>query len=287
MMKSRRFLACLILTLLCAISVYAAIVIDKHNFQDNSATGSTTIALTLTSTTAGSLVTCQWTWSTSSGNTFTKVSDNVNGPGTSYSIAIASHTNGTIGQLQGQVYFANNAGGTLTITALATQSVGFGAMACQTWTGAATVSPLDVAATVKDSSGTNPTCNAMTTTVNGDVVISSIIVDTSVPTAGATYTVADTMPFTFSVAEYLIQATAGSTTVPWVSASSQNYGCMASAYKAAGGGGPTVVPRHRSTEYGSNFRKESEGYAQISPAISYSHPALWSSNSRSIRAVAD
>jgi hypothetical protein len=244
-MFRRLFLAVFCLLIVTSHS-HGAIALDQHASTDNNVSTLSTIVVVLTGTAPNSHIVCNWTISGTSGIAYTSITDNVNAG--SYSIAIASHTVTSVGQIEGQSYKENNAGGTVTITAQFTHSNAFGAMGCQSRTGVALTGSLDVAATVKDSTGTNPTANSMTTTANGDVIVSAALMSANTPTAGAGFTLRDSMTDTLLFVEDTIQTTAGAIAASWTAAS-DSYSVMQASYKAAAGGGPIPVMRHRESYY--------------------------------------
>lgn len=264
-MMKRRLAAVLMLCLACAVAVYAAITIGASNSADNGNTGQSTVVVVLTGVTAGSTIVCNPSMNNPGGTlTFTKVSDDKNGPGTSYTVDVAAHAIPTVVQLTAIVHISNVVAGTTTITAQFSNSNQFGAMACVEIKGTATSGVVDVAGTFRDATGTNPFGNAITTTVNGDYIfVSGNMNCAGTVTAGSGFTIRNTMSNACMYQEDQIQSTAGSITPTFNNSTSDTYGIVAVAFKPAAGGGPTVVPRHRETMYGMMRRKESEGYAQI------------------------
>jgi hypothetical protein len=94
-------------------------------------------------------------------------------------------------------------------------------------------SALDVA-TGNNGTSTNPTSGAMTTTVNGDIVFAGVATgaQTWAPTGRTGTQIFDTDDGANGGGmQYLLQATAGSTTMSWTFGTSEDWGVVAVAFK--------------------------------------------------------
>lgn len=243
------------------------------NSQDNAGSGDSHVAVTLTSVPAGALIVCAWGENASGGNTFSNVSDPTNGTYSNYTPG--SHTIPSVNQIVGISYKENAAAGTYVITASFTQSATFGAMACKAYPGAATTGSLDVSATPRDATSTNPACNSMTTTANGDLIVSAISTLNLTPTAGSGYTIRASMTFTFYYFEDRAQTTAGAITPNWTNASSDTYGCIAAAFKAATVASGPGSKRGGGAVWGGPNKAQKKFQPRVDPYTGGDMPPIW------------
>ena len=176
------------------------------------------ITVALSNVAAGDLIVCEV--SLEEGMTFTSVSDPKNG---NYSPAISMHTNTTITQQAGIYYVANAVAGSYSVSLAWTGGTAVWiAMACQSWTGAATSSPQDTTMTQQQdkSSTANPTTGStITPAAAGELIIGCLTSSAHVPTAGTNYSLTDSATITYVWPEYWIQTTATATNAPYTNSS--------------------------------------------------------------------
>ncbi len=176
------------------------------------------ISVSLTNVAAGDLIVCEV--SLEQGATLTSVSDPSNG---TYSPAIAFHTNSTMTQQLGIYFVANAAAGSYSVSVAWTGGAqSYQAMACQSWTGAATSSPQDttIAQQQDNSSTPNPTSGSTLAPASaGELVIGNLMTSTQIPTAGVNYALTDSAPVTYLWPEYWVQTAAAATNSPYTNSS--------------------------------------------------------------------
>jgi hypothetical protein len=146
-------------------------------------------------------------------------------------------------------YCANCKAGANTVTG-AFQTAFGGQLHLSEYSGAATTSPLDKTATGSGTSANAVTSPAVTTTVNGELLWGWAGANTSVAN-GAGMTVVATEDG--HVSQYAIQATAGSTTMAWVTTGA--YLCALATFKPAGGGSAFTKSLTESFTLAESFKK--------------------------------
>ena len=192
---------------------------NAHGVTDVGATlTASPITVSLSNVAAGDLIVCEV--SLEEGMTFTSVSDPKNG---NYSPAITLHTNTTLTQQAGIYYVANAVAGSYNVSLAWTGGANnYQAMACQSWTGAATSSPQDTTMTKQQdkSSTANPTTGStITPAAAGELIIGCLTSSAHVPTAGTNYSLTDSATITYVWPEYWIQTTATATNAPYTNSS--------------------------------------------------------------------
>ncbi len=192
-----------------------AITLDTHGGVDSGSISVTNQTVTLT-VTAGDLIVA----AVSVGNNQTSnltVSDNVNSG--NYTQALSPNFSSTINQTNGVWYFANSAGGSITVkAALASGSNNFFALTAACFKGVSTSTSGVLGPT---NTATGSTANASGTSVtpaqNGALIFSSSQMDSSgVSGAGSGFSLLDNEGTNTLLAdEYEIQATAASISATW------------------------------------------------------------------------
>ena len=200
--------------LIAAVPVGATLAADgAAASHDNGAVAGTTVAVPLGhSISSGDLIVCGFSVAGTSGQTITSITDSINAG--NYLTAVAAHRNTTLSQTVGIYYFLGSASGTPTITLTYGLSSAFAAMTCRAYTVTGGVASLDCVPSPAFVDGTtsNPTTNACTTTVNGDLLFATVSMQANTPTAGGSYTLIGSNTSTLQFTEDQIQSTAGSTT---------------------------------------------------------------------------
>ena len=201
---------------------------------------SSPFAVPLTNVAAGDLIVCEV--SLESVVTLVSVSDPENG---TYAPALAMHTNSALTQQMGVYYVANAVAGSYSVSVAWTGGTQiYQAMACQSWTGAASASPQDATLTEQQdvSSASNATTgSALTPATAGELVIGILSTDTQTPTAGSNYTLTDSATSTRFWPEFWVQSSATATNAPYVNAADLWTDQMV-AFKAASASVP-VAPK--------------------------------------------
>jgi hypothetical protein len=130
----------------------------------------------------------------------------------------------------------------LTLTATFGASGSFGAIIISEWLGVASSSPVDVFTVGANvSASTSPSDVSMTTTQNGDLVVSATISDGQDISAGSGNTlVQSNSTVTDQAMEYQVQATAGAIAMNWTLASAAQSIPISAAFKSATGSAPSV-----------------------------------------------
>lgn len=189
---------------------------NAHGLIDIGAnTVSSPLSVALSGVAAGDLIVCEV--SLESVATLVSVSDSMNG---NYLPAIAMHTNSAITQQMGVYYFPNAAPGSYSVSVAWNGGPRmYQAMACQSWTGAATSSPLDPSMMQQkdNSSSSNATSGStLTPAAAGELIIGSLSTLAQTPAAGTNYTLTDSAPNTRFWPEFWIQNGATATDSPYV-----------------------------------------------------------------------
>jgi len=231
----------LLLWFLLAVPTWATIAADgAAASHDNGATSATTVVVPLGhSISAGDLIVCGFSFAGPVQPTIT-IGDNINAG--NYSIAVPSHRNTTISQTVGIQFFPGSASGTPTITLTSNLGSAFGAMTCRAYTVTGGVASLDCVPSPSFVDGTtsNPTTNACTTTVNGDLLFATVSMSAQTPTAGGSYTLIGSNTSTLQFTEDQIQGSAGSTTGVFT-ATTDNWCVEVATFKVVQGGNSLVL----------------------------------------------
>src|SRR6267142_860006 len=215
----------------------AAITLVQHTTKDAGSTTTTPLSFTGT-TTAGNLIAVCIRGGLSSSQVFTVVDSNGN------TYRQASQIGFTASAVTVAIYYAENIkGGANTVTVSQTVS-GPLRLAILEYSGIAVANSLD-ASIAATGVGTAANSGSVTTTVNGDLLISTVgTADAATFTAGSSYTLRDFVPAqpnTKLVTEDQVQATAGSTSATTSLAAPGNWGAVLAAFKASGGTGSTAA----------------------------------------------
>lgn len=209
----------------------------KHCVQDNNTTSSTTAGCTLTSVTAGDLITCSFTHEDTAGTV--SVSDATNG---AYTIAF-DLDNITGAQTLGMAYFENSAAATVTPTLTISSAQQFSAISCEAWTGARSSLALDTGTVTKirNTSGTNPNAGTSAVPTNGNELVYGAVTDSHAPTAGTNFVLIDSAANTVMYPEYWIQTTATSTNCPFTATTNTWWGAFCAAFLRSDAAAGTAV----------------------------------------------
>ena len=213
------FIPFTLLFLICA-SAQATITLDTHNSKQGTATCNvTSINLTLTSVTAGDLITCEATMGTPSSATTIAISDSTNG---AYSVSAAIQANVNAEQYVAMFYFQNAAAGTYSVTATNNGAACYFGFSCQAWTGVAKTAALDTSFSqykYQATSAANPTTGtALTPYTGGELIIGFVSTSNNTPTAGTNYTLIDAQSTCLAYPEYSIQNGPTATNAPFTMA---------------------------------------------------------------------
>ena len=192
-----------------------AITRNAHGVTDVGATNTASpITVALTNVAAGDLIVCEV--SLEQGMTLTTVSDPKNG---TYTAAIPMHLNSPMTQQLGIYFVANAVAGSYGVSvAWSGGANNYQAMACQSWTGAATSSPLDTTMSEQrdGTSAANPTTGStITPTGAGELIIGALMTSAHIPTAGTNYVLTDGALVSYVWPEYWVQTTATATNAPY------------------------------------------------------------------------
>ena len=165
----------------------------------------------------GDGITCEVSFQ--SGTTISGVADNVNGSYTQ--VPTTLHLNTAITAYTGVYYLSGAAGGATTVTLTLNSTQPYVGMMCQSWTpataGAFTVDSSFTQQQDSLSKTTNPTSGAAASPSNSnELVIGSLLVNNTIPTAGTNFTYLGNAYAAGLAAEYWVQATPTSTNVPFV-----------------------------------------------------------------------
>jgi hypothetical protein len=212
------------------------ITLDGSNHCTNGGSNVTSVSCTLSSVTAGDLITVEF----SDRNGYeTSISDGANGAYTKiYYVQDSADPN-----YSGMAYFMNSASGSLTVKVSASGSDPWVLLSVQAWKGASTTSVLDTGAITQhltSTSGTvaNANCgSAQSPAGAGELIIGYLVPDNDFSvTAGTNYTLIDVPSTSFgnpSFPEYRIQTISQATNGPFTSAADDwTEGCAA--FKAMG-----------------------------------------------------
>jgi hypothetical protein len=196
-----------------------AITLDTHGGADSQSTVVTNQTVTLT-VTAGDLIIAAVSVAGNQTSNLT-VSDNVNSG--NYTQALSPYYSSTLNQTNGVWYFANSAGGSITVKAALTSgsSLSFAlTAACFKGASTSTSGVLGPANTATGSTA-NASGTSVTPAQNGALIFSSSQMDTSVVSgAGSGFTLLDNeSAYTLFADEYEVLATAGSISATWSNSS--------------------------------------------------------------------
>ena len=224
----------------------AGVALVQHTSKDAGTTTSSTLAF-VSSNTAGNWIAVAIRAGLSSSQVFTVSDTNGN------TYKQAGQLGYTASAVTLAIYYAENIkGGANTITVSDTVS-GPLRFAILEYSGVATSNSLDVAVAGQGAS-TSPNSGNLTTTANGDLLLSAIATANSGTfTAGAGYTIRDFVPAepnTKLVSEDQIQASAGLASATATLAGSDTWGSILAAFKAgngSGGTGPTITNLSQTT----------------------------------------
>ncbi len=207
--------------------------------QHTGAAGIGPLAKAFTSNvTAGSLLVCAVRFGTV-GGTYT-ISDNLNGAWTKDKTQLIA----TDGDTVIVASFPNSAGGAITVTANDGASGNQIYLAIAEFSGVATTSPVDGTPAGNNATGTSATSNNVTPTQSGDLIFGACgVANSNTFTQGAGFTFLDDAATGGHLAdEYQILAGSGATAATFTLGASDEYGCIAVAYKVAGSGGTSITP---------------------------------------------
>ena len=262
---------------------------NVHGVHDNGLAASSTTVVSIGTPTAGDLITCEVSFTSTGGNTLVSVADNNNG---TYGAAVAVHLNTTLGQWYGVYYKENVAASPTTITLTTSQSKVYSAIACEAWKGVATSNSLDSAfAQLRDAVNVpNPTTGSNQTPAgNNELVIAAVgLGNAGTPTSGANYTLIDGAPVTLWWPEYWAQstatATAGNFTWP-----SDDFTDMMAAFKPAGTPtltSITVTPTNPSVAAGNQLQFTATGNYSDGSHQNLTASATWTSSAPTVATIA-